>query len=325
MYLSPTQRRARARRLSYRPAFTLIELLVVIAIIAVLMALLLPAVQKMREAAARAKCQNQIKQLVLACHAYADANKVWPRAGYPNFKKYTTADAPELSWHAYILPYIEHRDLFQQVNFAPGTYDGSSGRGPGKNEVALNRVSAFLCPSGRVEKMLTNSPNHAIGTETIGGVIPYTTHYYGIMGPKGTNPVTNTAYGYVSSAEGGFSQEGVFQRDRDIRFRDIRDGASNTIAIGESSWFDAAVGTRYRSWIRGCDSTPVCAGARNINVAINVPGWSIFADQAMGSSHPAGAGFARADGSVIYLNDDLSMTVYRAIASRDGGETFVLP
>lgn len=308
-----------------RRAFTLIELLVVIAIIAILIALLIPAVQKIRESAARLQCQNNMKQIVLACHAYHDATKVWPRAGYPNFKKYSTADAPELSWHAYILPYVEKRDLFQLVNFAPGNYDGSSGRGPGKNEVALNRVNLYLCPSSLVEKMLTDAPNYSISSEIIGGVIPYTTHYYGIMGPKGTNPARGTAYQVQGTTEGGLGLEGVFQRDRDIRMRDITDGTANTLAIGESSWFDPTVGTRYRSWIRGCDSTPVCSGCRNIAVAINVPGWSVFGDQAMGSSHTSGANFAMASGAVMTLTNDISMSVYRALASRAGEDPASLP
>jgi len=308
-----------------RAAFTLIELLVVIAIIAILIGLLVPAAQKVREVASRVRCQNQLKQIALACHLYHDVTRAWPRAGYPNFKKYTTADAPELSWHAYILPYIEQRELFLQVNFAPGDYDGSGGRGPGKNEVALNRVSTFMCPSGLVEKMLVGGANYSITSEIINGVIPFTTHYYGIMGPKGTNNTTGSAYSVQGTTEGGLGNEGVFQRNRDVRMKDIRDGTSNTLAIGESSWFDATVGTRYRSWIRGCDSTPVCAGCRNVAVAINVPGWSIFGDQAMGSSHSGGANFAMADGSVTLLTSDLSMNVYRALASRSGGETVSLP
>ena len=102
--------------------------------------------------------------------------------------------------------------------------------------------------------------------------------------------------------------------------RDIKDGTSNTLAIGESSFYDPSVGSRYRSWIRGCDSTPVCGGARNVNVGINIPGYSIYMDMAMGSQHSAGANFALADGGVKYMTNDLSMSAYRAMASRSGEE-----
>src|SRR5438067_11611914 len=89
-------------------AFTLIELLVVIAIIAVLIGLLLPAVQKVREAANRLKCQNNLKQLALACHSYHDANNYFPRGGTDYIANNNwDGDVEKGSWHVYILPYME--------------------------------------------------------------------------------------------------------------------------------------------------------------------------------------------------------------------------
>ncbi len=306
---------------SLRRAFTLIELLVVIAIIAILIALLVPAVQKVRDAAARSTCLNRIKQLGLACHTYHDAYKLWPRAG-------TLTAKGQLSWHVLILPYIEQDALYQQANFSSGSYcGGPNNRGPNRNELALNRIETFLCPSSMALHMQKGGNNFTIPNEVINGVDPYTTHYYGIMGPKGTNATSGSAYDVKNSSNehGGFAQQGMFQREKDVRLKDVADGTSNTLAIGEQSWFNDRTGTRYRSWARGCDDAPVCATCRNVNIAINTPGIAIFSDQAMGSMHAGGTHFALADGSAIFLLADISMNVYRALASRNGEESATLP
>src|SRR5258707_78116 len=107
--------------MSTRRAFTLIELLVVIAIIAILIGLLLPAVQKVREAAARAKCQNNLKQLGIACHSYNDANSRYPPGGGAKGGGNGLGKAADYgSWIVYLLPYIEQGNLATQIDNAPG-------------------------------------------------------------------------------------------------------------------------------------------------------------------------------------------------------------
>src|ERR1700740_1412063 len=103
----------RARR--FRPAFTLIELLVVIAIIAVLIGLLVPAVQKVREAAARTQCLNNLKQLGVALHMYHDNNKKFPAGATTDGTIY---GPPRIPFLQYIFPYIEQDALFKKINFA---------------------------------------------------------------------------------------------------------------------------------------------------------------------------------------------------------------
>jgi prepilin-type N-terminal cleavage/methylation domain-containing protein/prepilin-type processing-associated H-X9-DG protein len=299
-----------------RRGFTLVELLVVMAIIAVLIGLLLPAVQKIRESAARMQCANNLKQLGVALHNYHFSAGRFPPGGIRS---------SELSWHVLILPYIEQDNLFKQFNFGPGPFDGADGRGPGKNELAFNKIKLFLCPSSPAERMLLGSNDYTNPPELINGQPPYTTHYYGVMGPKGTNPVTGKPYDWDNiGSHGGFATQGVLGRDSQVSFRDIRDGTSNTFAVGEISWVNAKVGTRYRSWVRGCDTAPVCAGCRNVNNSINTPSIAIFSDIAFGSQHPGGTHFMMADGSVRFVRESITLSVYRASASMNGGEVNVL-
>src|SRR5579884_2648066 len=135
-----------------RLGFTLIELLVVIAIIAVLIGLLLPAVQKVRDAAARSQCQNNLRQLGLGLQNYHDVNKFLPLAGI---------QSNQLSWHVYILPYIEQDNLYKQFSFAAGAFNGSGGTGPNKNIYAVNnKITTFLCPSSQADKMMLGGKNN---------------------------------------------------------------------------------------------------------------------------------------------------------------------
>src|SRR6266404_3862388 len=106
--MAPPQSRAR------RPGFTLIELLVVIAIIAILIGLLVPAVQKVREAAARAQCSNNLKQIGLACHMYQDTRKKLPM-GWVTSPSGTIAPSPGWSWATIIMPYIEQGTLYNSI------------------------------------------------------------------------------------------------------------------------------------------------------------------------------------------------------------------
>jgi prepilin-type N-terminal cleavage/methylation domain-containing protein len=186
-----------------RKAFTLIELLVVIAIIAVLIGLLLPAVQKAREASSRIRCANNLKQLGLALHDYHDNNGSFPPGIVADTSDTRTGKHSGL---VYLLPYIEQQSLYGRYDFA------SSWTAPGNLAVAQVRVATFLCPS---------APNDVPDD---GGVPGAPTDYAFCKG----------AQAYLSASGAIQPGSGLFDVNSRRRFADILDGTSQTFAMGEA-------------------------------------------------------------------------------------------
>jgi prepilin-type N-terminal cleavage/methylation domain-containing protein/prepilin-type processing-associated H-X9-DG protein len=186
--------------------FTLIELLVVIAIIAILVGLLLPAVQKVREAAARIKCKNNMKQIGLALHNYHDRNLKLP-SGYKTGLSGATETGPGWGWAMFLLPDLEQGPLFKRIN--PGVAIGDATHATYRT----NSLKVFLCPSDA-------SP----GTFTVANTTVDVAHanYVGVFGTN--EPDLNPADG-----------NGTFYRNSQVKFADIMDGLSNTYIVGERS------------------------------------------------------------------------------------------
>src|SRR5439155_4625947 len=217
-----------------RGAFTLIELLVVIAIIAVLIGLLLPAVQKVREAANRIKCTNNLKQYGLACHVYHDANQCFPPGSLclPNGPDWANLDwsANKGTWLVYTLPEMEQDNLFHQIpNLAVPHFDSI-----GAAEQA-----------GILPKIF---PNMRCPSDGFNPQSPYC-NYMGSLGPCCVDNFCNyqpfaqycnePSWGYTTPATEGESPDpstmlGLFGRSGPrMTLKDVTDGTSNTIMLGE--------------------------------------------------------------------------------------------
>jgi prepilin-type N-terminal cleavage/methylation domain-containing protein/prepilin-type processing-associated H-X9-DG protein len=314
-----------------RNGFTLIELLVVIAIIAILISLLVPAVQKVREAAARMQCQNNLKQLALALHGYHDANKKFPPGAQdtvlpsPNPTNSATL-IQGTSWIVFILPYIEQNAVFMQYNFTQAYNSVANGA------VGSAIIPVLYCPSGPAANRILD-PNTNLTTNP-------TTHYYGVMGPGGAtnptiftvngvnystpvgNPVTNGSYGTLGILSRYTDATGSVTTGRLIKVTEITDGTSNTLIVGERCMFPHPSGTNeYRSWIRGNASG---AGAcKNVTYPINSTfynGSNNFNDISFGSPHNGGCSFAMADGTVRFVNQGINLGILQATSTINLGE-----
>ncbi len=285
--------------------FTLIELLVVIAIIAILIGLLLPAIQKVREAAVRTQCQNNLRQIAVALHNYHEANGKLPLG--------TSATGNLFSYTVLILPFMEQDILYGMLNFNQA-YDSTTNL-----LVGTKRVPAYLCPDGT--QLYTQ---YGSGEWYNGAQITFTTHYYGVAGPEGTNPATGKAYDVLTTNQGNEAIQGMLFMKGQIALTDVTDGTSNTLMIGEMSWNKA---NYYRVWTRGTyddsqDRDTTCC--RNVANAINSTpynGSDNANNTSFGSEHtPNGANFALGDGSVRFINGNISLNTFLSIASRNGGE-----
>jgi len=292
------------------PGFTLIELLVVIAIIAILIGLLLPAVQKVREAAARMSCSNNLKQLAIGTHAFHDANSKFPSNG-PGATY--NMSGPNWSWLAHILPYIEQGNLYQQLGIPTANLGGQAG--------LAAVIKTFLCPSdGQSSQPRTN-------TADIGGTVGQT-NYKGVCG-------SNWQWGSYniggSPTGNGLDQgNGIFYRTDGspttsghgpLTIVAITDGTSNTFLAGE----DIPSLNRWCAWPYNNAAVGTCAIPLNNALLPGQPGYNNTGDwpdiYSFRSRHTNGANFCLADGSVRFVSQSISITTYRNAATYNGGET----
>lgn len=302
----------RCIRLRRRAAFTLIELLVVIAVIAILIALLLPAVQQSREAARRMECSNHLKQISLAIHNFESAQLTLPSS---------RVGPQHATWFVQILPDLEQANLYNSWNITNTYYlQGTTTR--------FTQVGTFYCPTRRAPMLSTQFEVSSTGLpdaqEYPGALGDYGANGGQFAGPIVDNPLCNGVMCQAISQTSGFQ---VVSTQSQTRLRDVTDGTSNTFLVGEKHVPRSKFGQSGPSWGDGA----IFNGdfPRNYNRIAGLPAFNLGQNQddltgpwhcKFGSYHPGICQFAFTDGHVGILKNSTDIMVLNKLAVRNDGQ-----
>lgn len=322
---------------SQKRGFTLIELLVVIAIIAILIALLLPAVQQAREAARRSTCKNNLKQIALALHNYHETHRVFPPAAIttrvasgsgtsrqwaPWLEAGDTAGSGAgfhgTSWMLMILPFVDQSAIYNQWNFNVNVLANRA-------QAEVN-VPGFYCPSrrskvrgGDLRIQLGETPS---ATTPVNGFTKGGNDYGACVGSGNGFGDGSAGHNFLDAGASndwigvfGGGHRGMFTVNSDTQMRDVKDGTTNTIMIGELQRLTSGAWNVSRSndgWATGGVGTAFDTdiGSRGIN-------GGHF--QGPGSDHVGGAHFGLGDGAVRFISENIDGVTFERLGNADQG------
>ena len=311
-------RRSDARCFAIHSGFTLVELLAVIAIIGILIGLTFPAAQAVRQAARRAVCLSNVRQVIVATLTYESSDLRFPAAD----------NGKGGSWVLPILEHIEQPGLFEQSRLA---LSGGETYFDRWSELSSTSVPVLLCPA-------SDSTDELADLESQG---MFTTHYFGVAGPAGqaktVDGATTNTHSYrelmPQPTAGPIGLQGLFSPNskgkfKPREFRDITDGTSNTLAYGEIAaapprtareFFDRsgwAFGAQYNSSGKAIE----LYGCKTVSQSINMLPTHLN-DVPFRSNHPGGAQFALADGSAQFIEANIDLNIFKVMSSIDAGES----
>lgn len=314
------ERQTRRNRCRDRYGFTLIELLVTISVIAILVSLLLPAVQSAREAARRVQCRNNLKQIGLALHNFEGTYSRFPASG---FTKATTANpyGSYISWRASVLPYLEQSAAFDDYRFDEHWWSD-------KNMAAgKHKLSVYQCPSvpsqSPITRAVAKSPRPALTfPEPV-----QRSDYDAVMGIRSI--IDPLQYSDRSSTRS------VMFRNSETRFADITDGSSNTIAVIECAArpevyrlhqkVETMKNDQGNGWLDSesafsVDGASTDGSQQGLGVAMTAAPMNVTNENEIYSFHTGGALFLFADGHVSFLSENMDLKALAALITRSAGE-----
>ena len=295
-------------------AFTLVELLVVITIIGILISLLLPAVQAAREAARRAQCANNLKQIGLALHLHHEAKGHFPSGHYWAQNSAGDAGGAEATWITYSLPFLEQTNLFDTIDWADAFGQAAAGQ---NTTVCATPISVFMCPSNE-QVDLVCSGLYARGTYAAN---------------NGFGPMAETYYADLPLKRAG----GVFYLNSNMTAAQVRDGLSNTVFLAE---IRAIPGEDLRGMLHYPEGplfhynyTPNSTVPDEVRSGYCVSvdrapcddtqfsSWSPRAlSMSARSNHAGGVNLALGDGSVRFVGESIAMATWQALGTPQGSE-----